>query len=511
MGAQLSLSLADALGSSAKKHAPPQTVLVPPLFERDLKARGRFAASSYDYLPPRKALKWLLTDYLQGPGVNGKLALCPAADQRLTVKGQVGSRGGAMTLRWQPLGPAISHTFLELKANPRVLGDVALKACVLHAASGVGFFAVLPLAKRITGKCALLGVRYASPSASAGVIVSPRDGGLQQAWLAGRTQGCTFGLQVCPGVPLSALLNPNISSEAAGQHLGSTSSDNATAGGSGSRATQALAAGGPEAWEWLRQHTSMSLSYTPPAVSKAGAAASGEAAERGGPFTVGVEVVQGASLAFSFLQRMAPARKVVNPMEEGTVVGIVNYIDIGLLLVTPISPPQEGKGAASASLAAGALGVKAGTPAAKHDAYAFDASKLGVSLGASWQVNKNWLVKGRVGTDGGAAALGARLWGSGISAAVTASAHLSYASLQPRYGFTLQVENHGDLMYRREGLDGSTGGPSGRAVLQRHEASGQELANAQGIGKTVLRSPSGELLAGLGVLGPQASEISRLM
>jgi hypothetical protein len=47
----------------------PKTVLVPPMFERDLKARSRMVKSSYDYLFAKPSLRWLFGDYM-GQGLN---------------------------------------------------------------------------------------------------------------------------------------------------------------------------------------------------------------------------------------------------------------------------------------------------------------------------------------------------------------------------------------------------------------------------------------------------------
>ena len=49
---------------------PTKYVLVPPCFERDLRARSRLAKNSYDYAGTRRAMKWLLHDLLDlnGPG-----------------------------------------------------------------------------------------------------------------------------------------------------------------------------------------------------------------------------------------------------------------------------------------------------------------------------------------------------------------------------------------------------------------------------------------------------------
>jgi hypothetical protein len=59
------------------KHEPPKTVLVPPMFERDLKARSRMAKSSYDYLFSKPSLRWLFGDYM-GLGLNTVLRECIA-------------------------------------------------------------------------------------------------------------------------------------------------------------------------------------------------------------------------------------------------------------------------------------------------------------------------------------------------------------------------------------------------------------------------------------------------
>jgi len=63
MGADFSKLLAT---STPEK---PKTVLVPPMFERDLKARSRMVKSSYDYLFAKPSLRWLFDDYM-GQGLN---------------------------------------------------------------------------------------------------------------------------------------------------------------------------------------------------------------------------------------------------------------------------------------------------------------------------------------------------------------------------------------------------------------------------------------------------------
>jgi hypothetical protein len=63
----------------------PKTVLVPPMFERDLKARSRMVKSSYDYLFAKTSLRWLFGDYM-GQGLNTVLREC--------LGGTLNRRGG---------------------------------------------------------------------------------------------------------------------------------------------------------------------------------------------------------------------------------------------------------------------------------------------------------------------------------------------------------------------------------------------------------------------------------
>jgi hypothetical protein len=218
---------ADATSGSGgkKKNAKPQTILCPPLFERDLKARSRLAKSSYDYLFAKPALRWLLGDYFDN-GLNSVLFFAPPLDPRISVKAKLGNSaavlfGGApppppppdsassplggygnMAIRYQPLGPNEPSNFIDVKANPRVAGDVAVRACFFSPDSGLGVFAALPLSNSsATGRKPELGVRYSSPTFAAGSVVQPGTGEVSGLWLAGKIGDITAGVQLrpCPG------------------------------------------------------------------------------------------------------------------------------------------------------------------------------------------------------------------------------------------------------------------------------------------------------------------------
>ena len=78
----------------------PKTVLVPPMFERDLKARSRMVKSSYDYLAGKPSLRWLFGDYFGAGGVNSVLFFAPAADPRISVKAKLGTGDAGEGCGW---------------------------------------------------------------------------------------------------------------------------------------------------------------------------------------------------------------------------------------------------------------------------------------------------------------------------------------------------------------------------------------------------------------------------
>jgi hypothetical protein len=88
----------------AQPREKPKTVLVPPYFERDLKARSRMVKSSYDYLFGKPSLRWLFSDYF-GEQLNAVLYFAPSADPRISVKAKLGaSDAGEQLPRLHPQG-----------------------------------------------------------------------------------------------------------------------------------------------------------------------------------------------------------------------------------------------------------------------------------------------------------------------------------------------------------------------------------------------------------------------
>uniref|UniRef100_A0A383V7V0 Uncharacterized protein n=1 Tax=Tetradesmus obliquus TaxID=3088 RepID=A0A383V7V0_TETOB len=434
MGLNFSSMLA---GASAEK---PKTVLVPPMFERDLKARSRMVKSSYDYLFAKPSLRWLFEDYM-GSGLNTVLLFAPAVDPRISVKAKLGAgQAGMMSLRYQPFGLAEPLCFVDIKASPRSPGDVTLRACAFSTDTGLGSFATLPLAKHVSGKRAEVGVRYSSPIFTAGAVLQPATNKLSHLWLCGRHEGMTLGVQLRPDLPVHDLQG------GVQQAVAAT--------GNSSSSSSSVAAG--DVASWLRGVSSVALSYSPEGRTRAGQHS----------FTASMEMQEGQNFIISFFQHMAAVRQVFNPLEKDDVIGITNYIDVGIQLHVPLSAAAataDGKGAAGA------------TPFSSSSRSSSDDTLAGLRLAASWQVNKNVYLKGRLGGDGVALMAAFKSWFQ-PSVAFAAAVERSFVTGQMRTGLTVQVENFGRLRYERsrEAL------AHGRILTQRHEATDAELAMAEG-------------------------------
>eukprot|EP00197_Chlamydomonas_leiostraca_P009744 CAMPEP_0202868642 /NCGR_PEP_ID=MMETSP1391-20130828/10986_1 /ASSEMBLY_ACC=CAM_ASM_000867 /TAXON_ID=1034604 /ORGANISM="Chlamydomonas leiostraca, Strain SAG 11-49" /LENGTH=450 /DNA_ID=CAMNT_0049548829 /DNA_START=23 /DNA_END=1375 /DNA_ORIENTATION=+ len=429
----MGLSLS-TLVANANPKAPPKVVLVPPMFERDIKDRDRFAYSSYDYLFAKRQLHFLFNDYVLQPGpqrivpVRGLIRFSPPADPKISVEADVGTQP-SMSLRYQPLGAAQTSTFIDVRANPLVPGDVTLRASWLDPSTGVGLFATAPLAKKISGTFAQLGARYSSPNFTAGAITTPRTGALSNVWAAGRYGALMLGASL------------RLDGATPGADKGSVGSEDVLG--------------------WVRGRTRCAIAYEPTFTNETGR----------GSFSAVVELIENRSLVVSFFQHMALSRRVLNPMESSNVVGITNYVDLGMQITVPTSLGDEE-----------AAATKPGSAAATKSPSAADADagQGSVNVAAAWQVNKNILVKCVVGSDAVSLSVGAKTWGR-LGVVGAASVAYRYGDSRGlRYGGWLQLENFGAARYER-GLAAA----SGRGVLQRHEASAQDVENAEGTRRVV--------------------------
>ncbi|KFK33712.1 hypothetical protein AALP_AA5G050400 [Arabis alpina] len=135
-------------------------------------------------------------------------------------------------------------------------------------------------------------------------------------------------------------------------------------------------------------------------------------------FNFGLELARSSQFIASFYQHVVVQRRVKNPFEENEVVGITNYIDLGFELQTRVDDSPK----------------------------APDSSSL--QMAASWQANKNFLLKGKVGALSSTLTLAFKSWWK-PSFAFHVSVTTDHKTGQPAYGFGLRVDNLREASYQR--------------------------------------------------------------
>lgn len=508
---------------------------MPPIFERDFRGRSRMAKSGYHYQFGRPALKWLFHDYLQGnDGGWARVDLRPAEDPRVVTRLKVaaGASGGfvpavAATLRFQP-SDANPLSFFDIKAGsggggggadvfaggrssasllpklfPSSADDEAcakVRACYFDPSKRFGAFAAVVLASGGGGaggggaagagaagaapaasppptsalRHAAVGARYSSEQASLGVILDPASGGaLRTAWAVARAGAMTAGVSLSPPPPTTK--------------AGAAASGNVAEALSSSVA--AALARGPSA----------TLAYSP---QREFGGASG--------FTAALELREGSALALSLYQHLVLQRGVKNPFEDGNVLGIVNYLDLGLTVAAPLNSSSS-----SSSSSSGKLPRPTSASISSH-ALADDptVSAQAWALGAAWQANKNVKVKATAGPEAAAVAAVFKGWTNpAVTVAANASWHYESSSksssssnpwLAPKFGLVIWTENFGGVRYER-----SPGASElrGKALVQRHAATAADAANAAGSGVLVEAENFGDRA----LLGQVPNDTARFM
>jgi hypothetical protein len=212
----------------------------------------------------------------------------------------------------------------------------------------------------------LVGMRYASPLCSAGVIINPAYNKLQSTWAVVRSGPVMIGMQTIPWHSLDGIfINKSTT----------TSMDSST---------YSIINPSPinELWKACTNTSSIAMAYT----------SEGARNSKKGGFTAIVELRNNQQqIALSFLHHIAMQRAVKNPLEKGDVVGITNYLDVGLEMVVDTG------------------GTGSGYPTTTSSSVSSSQPPI-MRLGASWQANKNVLVKARAGLDGVAASFILRSW-----------------------------------------------------------------------------------------------------
>uniref|UniRef100_A0A1J3ESR4 Uncharacterized protein n=1 Tax=Noccaea caerulescens TaxID=107243 RepID=A0A1J3ESR4_NOCCA len=137
-------------------------------------------------------------------------------------------------------------------------------------------------------------------------------------------------------------------------------------------------------------------------------------------FNFGLELARSSQFIASFYQHVVVQRRVKNPFEENEVVGITNYIDLGFELQTRVDDTKTSDNFKDSSL----------------------------QMAASWQANKNFLLKGKVGAQSSTFSLAFKSWWK-PSFAFNISATSNHSTRQTAYGFGLRVDNLREASYQR--------------------------------------------------------------
>lgn len=138
-------------------------------------------------------------------------------------------------------------------------------------------------------------------------------------------------------------------------------------------------------------------------------------------FNFGLELAKSSQFIASFYQHVVVQRRVKNPLEEDEVVGITNYIDFGFELQTSVNDEK----APASSI---------------HDST--------FQVAASWQANKNFLVKGKVGPLSSSVALAFKSWWK-PSFTFNVSATRDRVKGATAFGFGIRVDNIREGSYQR--------------------------------------------------------------
>ncbi|KAF8716125.1 hypothetical protein HU200_026397 [Digitaria exilis] len=125
------------------------------------------------------------------------------------------------------------------------------------------------------------------------------------------------------------------------------------------------------------------------------------------------------SPSFIFSLELARSTQVKNPFEDDQVVGITNYIDFGLELAARVDKDKATQ----------------------------DGSSL-FQLAASWQANKNFLLKGKLGPSKSSVALAFKSWWR-PSFTFSVTAVNDHSKGTTSYGFGLRVEDLRQASYQR--------------------------------------------------------------
>ncbi|KAM7509127.1 hypothetical protein LguiA_019580 [Lonicera macranthoides] len=137
-------------------------------------------------------------------------------------------------------------------------------------------------------------------------------------------------------------------------------------------------------------------------------------------FNFGLELAKNSQFIASFYQHVVVQRRVKNPLEENEVVGITNYIDFGFELQTSIDENKASNSIQDSTF----------------------------QVAASWQANKNFMLKGKVGPLISSLALAFKSWWK-PAFTFSISANRDHTVGKTAFGIGLRVDNLREASYQR--------------------------------------------------------------
>ncbi|KAL3813793.1 hypothetical protein ACJIZ3_015061 [Penstemon smallii] len=137
-------------------------------------------------------------------------------------------------------------------------------------------------------------------------------------------------------------------------------------------------------------------------------------------FNFGLELAKNSQFIASFYQHVVVQRRVKNPLEENEIVGITNYIDFGFELQTRVDDAKSSNNIQDSTF----------------------------QVAASWQANKNFLLKGKVGPLSSSIALAFKSWWK-PSFTFSMSAVRDRTKRETAFGFGIRVDNIREASYQR--------------------------------------------------------------
>lgn len=137
-------------------------------------------------------------------------------------------------------------------------------------------------------------------------------------------------------------------------------------------------------------------------------------------FNFGLEFAKSSQFIASFYQHVVVQRRVKNPFEENEIVGITNYIDFGFELQARLEDARTSKNIPESSF----------------------------QVAASWQANKNFVLKGKVGPLSSSLALAFKSWWK-PSFTFSISATRDRIFGKTAFGFGIRIENLREASYQR--------------------------------------------------------------